>query len=72
MIEVDPERVARLLAARTAQEAAGRVMIGLEMDLDVFDHYRALGGDWDRRINEVLRRAADLPVSATRTAPIDG
>jgi uncharacterized protein (DUF4415 family) len=68
MSETNPERLARLEAARKAREAAGRVMIGFELDQDVFDHYRSLGGDWDRRINEVLRKAANLPGPAPTDA----
>ncbi len=71
MSEINPERVARLEAARKAREAAGRIMIGFELDLDIFDHYRSLGVDWDRRINEVLRKAANLPEAAPRPLPTD-
>jgi uncharacterized protein (DUF4415 family) len=35
--------------------------VTLRLDPDVVEHYRASGAGWQRRINDVLRRAAHLP-----------
>jgi uncharacterized protein (DUF4415 family) len=60
-VEVRPELVARLEAARKSLEASGRIMTGMAIDPDVLAHYRALGDDCDRAVNAALRRAANLP-----------
>lgn len=60
MIEVFPERVARLMADRRARKTSGRIMTGMAIDPDVLTHYRALGEDCDRAVNAALRRAANL------------
>jgi uncharacterized protein (DUF4415 family) len=34
-----------------------REIVSLRIDKDVLEHFRAMGRDWQDRINEVLRRA---------------
>jgi uncharacterized protein (DUF4415 family) len=38
-----------------------RKELGLRFDSDVVEHYRASGPGWQTRINDDLRRAAQLP-----------
>ncbi len=38
--------------------------ISLRLDPHVLDHYRRMGPGWQRRINEILRKAAKLKARA--------
>ncbi len=38
-----------------APAAVGRVVISLQLDQDVLDALRAMGADWQTRVNELLR-----------------
>ncbi|MEX2696365.1 BrnA antitoxin family protein [Rhizobium mongolense] len=42
--------------ATAAQSSHARV----ELDLDIVDHFKAMGDDWQARINDLLRKAKGL------------
>ena len=46
---------------RGAQKAPTKERVGLRLDRDVVDHYRASGPGWQSRINEALRAQMDRP-----------
>jgi uncharacterized protein (DUF4415 family) len=39
-----------------------RELVSLRIDQDVLEHYRAMGRDWQEKINEVLRRSIQIDV----------
>jgi uncharacterized protein (DUF4415 family) len=43
--------------ARGRQKAPTKQLVSLRLSRDVLDHFRASGPGWQRRIDEVLRRA---------------
>jgi uncharacterized protein (DUF4415 family) len=45
---------------RPPQGAAPKQAIKLRIDADVLEHFRRTGPGWQTRINEALRRAANL------------
>jgi uncharacterized protein (DUF4415 family) len=59
-VEVMPEIVAAYNRRRGPQKAPTKQLVSLRLDRDVIGHFRARGPGWQRRINEVLRKAARL------------
>ncbi|MFC3713886.1 BrnA antitoxin family protein [Sphingoaurantiacus capsulatus] len=43
--------------ARGAQKAPTKKQVSLRLDQDVLDRFKATGPGWQRRMNEVLRKA---------------
>lgn len=41
---------------KIAEETAGKVSVSLRLSEDVVRHFKSGGPDWERRIDEVLRR----------------
>lgn len=58
--EVLPELVAALQTFHEQQKASDTVQISLRVDRDVVEAYQATGPDWQRRMNETLRKSAGL------------
>jgi uncharacterized protein (DUF4415 family) len=58
--EVHPEIVARYRRTRGAQKAPTKQLVSLRLDRDVIEHFRKRGPGWQRRINDTLRKAAQL------------
>jgi uncharacterized protein (DUF4415 family) len=60
--EVRPELVARQLrrARGRPKSAATKEQITLRIDRDVLEKFRSTGEGWQRRINDVLRKAAKV------------
>ena len=48
---------ADIAAALTKHTGSGQEDVTLELDRDVLAKFRATGGDWQKRINDVLRAA---------------
>ncbi|AWN40632.1 BrnA antitoxin family protein [Methylobacterium durans] len=59
--DVFPDRAARL---RKTQDAPIQQRVGLAIDRDVLDRFRATGPDWKKRMNAIPHEAAeDLPTA---------
>ena len=60
LAEVMPEIVAAARRYRGAQRAPVKALVSLRVDRDVLEAWRATGSGWQRRINDVLRKAMEL------------
>jgi uncharacterized protein (DUF4415 family) len=60
--EVCPQLVARQLRRERGRPRAAvtKQQVTLRIDRDVLDKFRSTGGGWQRRINDVLRKAAKV------------
>jgi uncharacterized protein (DUF4415 family) len=45
---------------RGPQKAPTKKQVTLRLDTGVIDHFKATGAGWQRRMNEILRKAAGL------------
>ena len=59
--EVHPDIVAAYRQWRGKQKAPTKQQISLRLDRDIVEHFRSHGPGWQRRMNDVLRKAARLP-----------
>lgn len=55
--EVVPELVEAYRRARGPQKAPTKALVSLRLDRDVLDRLRASGPGWQKRANEMLRKA---------------
>lgn len=57
--ETHPEIVEAYVRRRGPQKTPTKERIGLRLDRDVLDAYRATGPGWQSRVNDDLRRAVE-------------
>ena len=58
--DVVPGIVTAYRRTRGPQKAPTKKLVSLRIDGDVIDHFRATGEGWQGRINDALRKIADL------------
>lgn len=58
--DIAREASLRYRGQRGPQKTPVKTQITLRLDPDVVEHYRATGEGWQRRINDALRRSAQL------------
>ena len=64
------EKAIKILVLAETKTAKGRKsdqnakkLLTLRLDRDVIEHFKSTGKGWQTRMNEALRKAADLPSS---------
>jgi uncharacterized protein (DUF4415 family) len=63
-----PEIFAKLTKVRGPQKTPTKEAVSLRLDRDVLDHFRSTGPGWQTKVNDVLRKSAQV---ATATASKD-
>ena len=59
--EITPEEFATATRqGRGPQKKPTKKLVSLRLDQDVIDHFRSQGQGWQTRVNEVLRKEAEL------------
>jgi uncharacterized protein (DUF4415 family) len=59
-IEVAPEIVAAYRRRRGPQKSPTKQLVSIRLDRDVVAHFRKPGPGWQQRVNEALRKVAQL------------